>query len=152
MKIALEIKRGSTHKFGCTKVASPNCREGGAVMNAEYSAHERSEEEVNSGVARHILQPLANTPLQHDTYGELKYEVDGDTVFFTFNAQGLIGGAYYGLYSGIDLLGLGYAVQSGTLNIQGYRPNEIMEGDDFKLFSMDMGTIRPHKLILCSES
>lgn len=152
MKIALEIEQGSTHNFGCTKVASQNCRKGGAVMNVESSAHEGSEEEVRSGIARHILQPLANTPVRHDTYGELKYEVDGDTVFFTFNAQGLTGGAYYGLYSGIDFLGLGYAVQSGTLNIQGYRPNEIMEGDDFKLFSMNMGTIRPNELILCSES
>lgn len=121
-------------------------------MNADSSTHDGRGKEVSSGVAHHMLRPLANISVQHDTYGELKYEINGDIVFFTFNCQGLTGRAYYGLYSGTDLFGLGYAVQSGSLNIQGYRPNEIMEGDDFKLFSMDMETIRPHELILFSES
>ena len=121
-------------------------------MNAESNAREGREEEIGSGVAHHILKPLANTSAQQDTYGDLKYEIEGDIVFFNFNGQGLTRGSYYGLYSGTNLLGLGYTVQSGSLNIQGYRPNEIMEGKDYKLFSMDMETIRPHELILFSKS
>jgi len=91
---------------------------------------------------------LEDSSSQRDAYGELRYEVEGDTALFTFNAQGLKGETYYGLYSGDNFLGLGYAVQSGTLNIQGYRPCEMFECGDFKLFSIDVGTIRPHEQIL----
>jgi hypothetical protein len=94
---------------------------------------------------------LDNSPSQPDAYGELRYELEDDTAFFTFNGQGLRGEIYYGLYSGGDLLGLGYAVKSGSLNIQGFRPSETIKGGEFKLYSLDMETIRPHERILQSD-
>ena len=117
-------------------------------MDAEPVFRENSEVKVRSGVARQILKPSEDNPLRPDAYGELRYELEGDTVFFTFNAQGLEGGNYYGLYSGDRLLGLGYAVKSSKLNIQGFRPSEIMEGLDFRLFSMEMDAISPLERIL----
>jgi hypothetical protein len=117
-------------------------------MNAKPVFRENSEVKVHSSVARQILIPSGDNPLQPDAYGELRYELEGDTVFFTFNAQGLEGGNYYGLYSGNRLLGLGYAVKSSKLNIQGFRPSEIMEGRDFRLFSMKMDAISPLERIL----
>jgi len=120
-------------------------------MNTEPVLHESSEVKVRSSVARQILKPLEDNPSQPDAYGELRYELEGDTVFFTFNAQGLKGGTYYGLYFEDRLLGLGYAVKSSKLNIQGFRPREIMEGRDFRLFSMEMDAICPLERILQSE-
>ena len=120
-------------------------------MNAEPASHETSVVRVRSGVARHLLKPLKDNPSQPEAYGELRYELEGDTVFFTFNAQGLKGGTYYGLYSGDHLLGLGYAVKSNKLNIQGFRPSKIMEGSDFRLFSIEMDTICPLERILQSK-
>lgn len=117
-------------------------------MCAELALHEDSEEKVLSGVARHLLKPLEDNPSQPDAYGELRYELEGDSVFFTFNAQGLKGQTYYGLYSRDDLFGMGYALESGSLNIQGYRPSEMLKRGDFKLFSIDVGTIRPHEQVL----
>jgi hypothetical protein len=66
-------------------------------MNAEPALHDDGEAEVRSGVARHLLKPLEANPSQSNVYGELRYELEGDTVFFTFNAQGLKGETYYGL-------------------------------------------------------
>ena len=83
-------------------------------MNAKPVFRKNSEIKVRSGVARQILKPSEDNPLRPDAYGELRYELEGDTVFFTFNAQGLEAGNYYGLYSGDRLLGLGYAVKSLT--------------------------------------
>ena len=117
-------------------------------MNADPALHENIEVKVHSYVARLILKPLEDSSSQRDAYGELRYELEGYTVFFTFNGQGLKGQTYYGLYSGNALLGLGYALQSGNLNIQGYRPSEMLKGGDFKLFSIDVGTIRPHEQVL----
>ena len=81
-------------------------------MCAELALHEDSKVEVRSGIALHILKPLEDNPSQPDVYGELRYELEGDRVFFTFNAQGFRGETFYGLYSGDRLLGLGYAVKS----------------------------------------
>lgn len=117
-------------------------------MNAEPALHENSEVKLHSYVARHIFKPLEDSSSQRDAYGELRYVFEGDTAFFTLNGQGLEGQTYYGLYSGDNFLGLGYALQSGSLNIQGYRPSEMFKGGDFKLFSMDVGTIRPHEQVL----
>ena len=106
---------------------------------------------VRSDIARQILKPVEDSPSQPDAYGEIRYELEGDTAFFTFNGQGLRGETYYGLYSGGDLLGLGYAVKSGRLNIQGFRPSETIKGGEFNLCSFLMETIRPHERILQSD-
>ena len=90
-----------------------------------------------------ILRPLDNTHLHPNAHGELRYELEGDTVLFVFNGYGLVPGTYYGLYCEGNLLGLSYAVESGKVNLQGFRPREIMEGCGFRLYSLDMSTIRP---------
>lgn len=68
-----------------------------------------------------------------------------------FNGYGLVPGTYYGLYFEGNLLGLGFTVESGNVNIQGFSPGEIMEGGEFALCSSDMATIRPHEQILQSD-
>jgi hypothetical protein len=120
-------------------------------MNAEAVLREGNKVKVRSGIARQILKPGEDSPSQPDAYGELRYELEGDTVFFTFNGKGLRGETYYGLYSGGDLLGLGYTLKSGSLNIQGYLPSEVIKGGEFNLNSLDMETIRSCGRILQSD-
>ena len=107
----------------------------------------------NSTIRHHILKPPDNTPVQPEAHGELRYELEGNgnTVFFVFNGYGLVPGTYYGLYFDGNLLGLGFTVESGIVNIQGFRPSEIMEGGEFSLCSLDMTAIRPHEHILQSD-
>ena len=75
-----------------------------------------------------ILKPPDNIPVQPKAHGELRYELEGNTAFFVFNGSGLVPGTYYGLYSEGNLLGLGFTVETGNVNIQGFSPSEIMEG------------------------
>ena len=117
-------------------------------MHAESTSHENGEEMLDSRVARHIFKPLEESSSHRDAYAELSYELEGGTVFFTFNGQGLKGQCYYGLYCADNLLGMGYALQSGSLNIQGYRPSEMFNGADFKLYVIDVGTIQPYEQVL----
>ena len=98
-----------------------------------------------------ILKPPDNIPVQPKAHGELRYELEGNTAFFVFNGSGLVPGTYYGLYSEGNLLGLGFTVETGNVNIQGFRLSEIMEGGKFSLCSLDMATIRPHEHILQSD-
>jgi hypothetical protein len=105
----------------------------------------------NSKIRRLILKPPDNTPVQPEAHGELRYELEGNTAFFVFNGYGLVPGTYYGLYFEGSLLGLGFTVESGTVNIQGFSPSVIMEGGEFSLCSLDMATIRPHEHILQSD-
>jgi len=107
----------------------------------------------NSKIRHLMLKPPDNTPVQPKAHGELRYELEGNgnTAFFVFNGYGLVPGTYYGLYFEGNLLGLGFAVESGIVNIQGFRPSEIMQGGEFSLCSLDMATIRPHEHILQSD-
>jgi hypothetical protein len=98
-----------------------------------------------------ILKPPDNIPVQPKAHGELRYELEGNTAFFVFNGSGPVPGTYYGLYSEGNLLGLGFTVETGNVNIQGFSPSEIMEGGKFSLCSLDMATIRPHEHILQSD-
>ena len=105
----------------------------------------------NSKIRHLILKPPDNTPVQPEAHGELRYELEGNTAFFVFNGYGLVPGTYYGLYFEGSLLGLGFTVESGTVNIQGFSPSVIMEGGEFSLCSLDMANIRPHEHILQSD-
>jgi hypothetical protein len=102
----------------------------------------------NSKIRHLILKPPDNTPVQSKAHGELRYELEGNTAFFVLNGYGLVPGTYYGLYFEGNLLGLGFTVESGIVNIQGFSPSEIIEGGEFSLCSLDMATIRPHEHIL----
>jgi hypothetical protein len=105
----------------------------------------------NSKIRHLILKPPDNTPVQPKAHGELRYKLEGNTAFFVFNGYGLVPGTYYGLYFEGNLLGLGFTVESGIVNIQGFGPSEIMEGGEFSLCSLDMAAIRPHEHILQSD-
>lgn len=60
--------------------------------------------------------------------------------FFTSNILEPRGETHYGVYSGDNLFDLGYAFQSGSLNIQGYLSCEMLRRGDFNLFPADVRT------------